>query len=68
MTNTATELVLPADEVSIVQYARQIARDASKVTSGQVEALKVNHGLADAEIFDVAIAAGRSFLTMRERK
>ncbi len=56
--------VLPADDVAIVRYARMISRDATKVTSGQVEALKKHHGLTDAEIFDIAaIAAGRSFFT-----
>ena len=55
---------LPADEVAIVRFARDIARDATKVTSGQVDALKKHHGLADAEIFDIAaIAAGRCFFT-----
>jgi hypothetical protein len=56
--------VLPADEVAIVGFARAIARDARKITSGQVEALKSVHGLRDDDIFDIAaIAAGRSFLT-----
>ena len=56
--------VLPADEVAIVRFARNIARDARKITSGQVEALKVIHGLSDEDIFDIAaIAAGRSFFT-----
>ena len=56
--------VLPLDEVAIVRFAREIARDARKITSGQVEALKVIHGLSDEDIFDIAaIAAGRSFFT-----
>ena len=56
--------VLPDVEVAIVRFARDIARDARKITSGQVEALKVTHGLSDADIFDIAaIAAGRSFFT-----
>ena len=56
--------VLPADEVAIVRFARNIARDARKITSGQVEALKTIHGLTDEDIFDIAaIAAGRSFFT-----
>jgi alkylhydroperoxidase family enzyme len=51
-------------EIAMMQYARQIARDASRVTFGQVEALKRLHGFSDAEIFDIAaIAAGRCFFT-----
>ncbi len=58
------EDVLPVDEVAIVRFARTISRDARKVTSGQVEALRVIHGLSDEDIFDIAaIAAGRSFFT-----
>lgn len=51
-------------ESAIAAFARDIARDATKITSGQVEALRDIHGLSDAEIFDVAaIAAGRCFFT-----
>ncbi len=56
--------VLPDIDVAIVQFARQIAKDASRVTSGMVEVLKYRHDMTDAEVFDIAaIAAGRSFLT-----
>ena len=56
--------VLPEAEVAIVRLARLIARDAPKVTEGQIGALKEKHGITDAEIFDIAaIAAGRSFFT-----
>lgn len=56
--------VLSEEEAAIVGFARSIADDASKVTAGQVANLKKNHGLNDAEIFDIAaIAAGRSFFT-----
>ena len=56
--------VLPEVEAAIVRFARAIARDARKVTSGQVEALRNIHGLSDQDIFDIAaIAAGRSFFT-----
>lgn len=48
-------------EAALVRFARQIAKDASKVTSGQVQALK-KYGFSDAEIFDIAAtAAGRAF-------
>ena len=54
--------MLPDVDVTIVRYARLIAKDATKVTSGLVDALKNQHGLTDAEVFDiVAIAAGRAF-------
>lgn len=55
--------VLDDAEAVLVRFARQIARDASKVTRGQVQALR-NSGYDDAEIFDIAAtAAGRAFFT-----
>ena len=57
------ETVLSDAEVALVRFARQIARDASTVTSGQVQALR-NFGYSDAEIFDIAATvAGRAFFT-----
>ena len=56
--------VLPAVEVAIVRYARQVALDAANVGAEQVEALKYRHGLTDAEVFDIAaVAAGRCYFT-----
>lgn len=56
--------VLDDAELAIVCFARDLTRDATKITSGQVESLKAIHGLSDAEIFDIAaIAAGRCFFT-----
>jgi len=56
--------ILTAAELAIVKFARDIARDARKITSGQVEALKVTHGLSDEDIFDIAaIASARCFFT-----
>jgi uncharacterized peroxidase-related enzyme len=50
-------------EAALVRFARQIAKDASRVTSGQVQALKT-FGFSDAEIFDIAATgAGRAFFT-----
>lgn len=55
---------LTSAEIAIVQFARRVARDASKITSGEVAALREIHGFADEEIFDiVAIVASRSFFT-----
>ena len=55
--------VLDDAEAALVRFARQIAKDASGVTAGQVQALK-SFGYSDAEIFDVAAtAAGRAFFT-----
>ena len=57
------DAVLGDAEAALVRFARQIARDASRVTWGQVRALK-DLGYSDAEIFDVAAtAAGRAFFT-----
>jgi hypothetical protein len=56
--------VLTAAEVAMMSFARSIARDASKITSGQVEALRVQHAFSDEEIFDIAaIASARCFFT-----
>ena len=50
-------------ERAMIAFSRKIARDASKVTAGDVDALR-EHGLNDAEIFDIAAtAAGRAFFT-----
>jgi len=55
--------VLSLAEQCLVSFARQIARDASRVTAAQVTALE-EHGYTDAEIFDIAAAAaGRAFFT-----
>jgi uncharacterized peroxidase-related enzyme len=55
--------VLDAAEQAMVGFARQVARDASQVTAGDVAALRA-HALTDAEIFDIAAAvAGRAFFT-----
>jgi alkylhydroperoxidase family enzyme len=56
--------VLSAADFAIAEFARDIARDARKITRGRVEALKSIHGLADEEIFDVvALASARCFFT-----
>lgn len=50
-------------ERAMMQFARIVARDATSVTSKDVDVLR-EHGFADAEIFDiVATAAGRAFFT-----
>jgi alkylhydroperoxidase family enzyme len=55
--------VLSPAEQSVVHFARQIARDASRVTAAQISALE-GHGYSGAEIFDIAAAAaGRAFFT-----
>lgn len=55
--------ILTDAEAALVRFARQVAKDASRVTSGQVQALK-KFGYSDADIFDIAAtAAGRAFFT-----
>ena len=57
----ATELA-PAD-VAMMAFAEKVARDASAVTEADVRALR-EHGLTDAEVFDVAAtAAARCFFS-----
>ena len=56
--------VLSDAEIAMVGFARAIARDARKVNSGQVEALKKLHGFSDEDVFDIAaIASARCFFT-----
>jgi uncharacterized peroxidase-related enzyme len=58
-----TDGVLDAAEQALVRFARQVARDASKVSAEQVSEL-LSHGFTDAEVFDIAAAAaGRAFFT-----
>lgn len=48
-------------EQAMMDFARKVARDASRITSGDVELLK-RHDFTDAEVFDIAAtAAGRAF-------
>ncbi len=50
-------------ELAVAAFARKAALDAASITPADVDTLRV-HGLADAEIFDVAAtAAGRAFFT-----
>ena len=50
-------------EQAMVAFAREVARDASRITSTQVQALNAK-GFSDAEVFDIAAtAAGRAFFT-----
>ncbi len=50
-------------EQAMMRFARQVARDASRITPDDVGELKA-HGYTDAEIFDIAAtAAGRAFFT-----
>lgn len=54
---------LTAAELAIASFARKVALDAAAITAADVDELRT-HGLADAEIFDVAAtAAGRAFFT-----
>jgi alkylhydroperoxidase family enzyme len=55
--------VLDPAEQAIVGFARQVARDASRVGAGDIGALEAV-GLSAAEIFDIAAAvAARAFFT-----
>jgi uncharacterized peroxidase-related enzyme len=56
--------VLTGAEVAMVRFARRVAKDASRITAGEVAALREIHGFSDAEVFDIAtIAAARAFFT-----
>lgn len=50
-------------ERTMMEFARKVAKDASRVTSGDVARLR-KFGLTDDEVFDVvATVAGRAFFT-----
>jgi alkylhydroperoxidase family enzyme len=54
---------LPAADVAMMSFAEKLARDASAITEADARALR-EHGLTDAEIFDVAAtAAARCFFS-----
>ena len=56
--------VLTTAELAMMKFSRRVAKDASKITSGEVTALKEIHGFTDEEVFDIdALAASRSFFT-----
>ncbi|MGI9201861.1 MAG: peroxidase [Woeseiaceae bacterium] len=58
-----TKVLQPVD-AAIVRFARDIARDASDVTAGQVDELRTKFGLSESDIFDIAAAASaRCFFT-----
>ena len=60
--NSFSDAVTEAEK-AIFRFARRVAKDASLVTSGDIDLLK-KHGLNDDEIFDIAAtAAGRAFFT-----
>ncbi len=55
--------VLDAADAAVLRYARQVARDASKITAADIDELRA-HGLGDDEIFDIAAnSASRCFFT-----
>jgi alkylhydroperoxidase family enzyme len=58
------DTVLSTTDTAIVRFARDVARDAGAITAAQVDALRREFGLGEAEIFDIAaIAAARCFFT-----
>ncbi len=63
MARGASPKSLSAAEAAMMEFARQVARDAAAVTADDVQRLKL-HGFTDAEIFDIsATAAARAFWT-----
>jgi uncharacterized peroxidase-related enzyme len=60
--NGRSEAITEAER-AMMAFARKVARDASKITAGDVDALR-QQGFSEAEIFDIAAAsAGRAFFT-----
>jgi alkylhydroperoxidase family enzyme len=56
--------VLSSLDSAVVKFARQVTSDAGSITSQQIDTLRSDHGLDEAEIFDIAaIAAARCFFT-----
>lgn len=54
--NESADGPLTDAERAMMSFASKIAREATRVTAGDVELLK-EHGFSDAEIFDIAAAA-----------
>ena len=58
------DTVLTPADCAIVRFTRQVVIDAGAVTAVQVEELRAEFGLGEAEIFDIAsVAAARCFFT-----
>ncbi|MEM6584010.1 MAG: peroxidase [Pseudomonadota bacterium] len=58
------EKVLPLTDLAIVRFCQRLAQDPTAVTAEEVDTLRAEHGLSDAEVFDIAaLAAGRCFFT-----
>ena len=58
-----TEAGLTSAETTMMKFAGQIARDATAITAGNIQALR-DEGFTDAEIFDIAAtAAARCFFS-----
>lgn len=56
--------VLSEAEIAMMRFARDVARDARKITRGRVEEMTKMHGFDDEEVFDIAaIASARCFFT-----
>ncbi|MEX1125698.1 MAG: carboxymuconolactone decarboxylase family protein [Acidimicrobiia bacterium] len=54
---------LPPEEVAIMDFAEKVATDATSITADDIEGLR-QHGLGEADILDVALAAAaRSFFS-----
>lgn len=54
---------LPARDVAMLAYAERIARDASRITSKDIDALRA-HGFGDREVADIAFCASyRCFMS-----
>ena len=62
--NRSEHTVMCLTDQAVIRYARAIARDASTVSAHEVDTLRAEYGLSDAEVFDIAaIAAARCFFT-----
>lgn len=54
---------LPPDEIAMLAFVEKISLHAHRITAGDIEELR-RQGFSDAEILDVAMAAGaRSFFS-----
>lgn len=54
--------VMCLTDQAIIRFVRAIARDATTVSAHEVDTLRAEYGISDAEIFDIAaLAAARCF-------
>lgn len=62
--NRNEHMAMCMTDQAIIRFTRKLALDATTISYEDIDTLRAEYGLTDAEIFDItAIAAGRCFFT-----